>query len=156
MSPGRGRWLLPLAASAAVTATLLGPALVTARADRGGPVPPDRTAERLPLPGGGEARDTGPLRITGYQANGQDVTVFYQVAPRSDCSTKIDPPGVRESAGAVAVRLVRAPTGRPEEICAGQRLSSSVAIRLDRPLGGRLLRDVAQQGALVTPFRAAP
>ena len=119
-------------------------------------MPPDRTAERLPLPAPGVGRPGTPGRRCGSPATrrtGRTLTVFYQVAPRSDCSTKIDPPGVRESAGAVAVRLVRAPTGRPEEICAGQRLSSSVAIRLDRPLGGRLLRDVAQQGALVTPFR---
>ncbi len=158
MGKGRGRWLLPLAASAAVTATLLGPELVTAHADRGGSVGPDRTSQRLPLPAPGveETRDTGPLRITGYQADGRDLTVFYQVAPRSDCSTKIGPPGVRESASEVAVHLVRAPTGRPEETCSGQRLSSSVALRLDRPWDGRVLRDVAQKGALVTPFHGAP
>ena len=112
MSPGRGRWLLPLAASAAVTATLLGPELVTAHADRGGSVGPDRTSRRLPLPAPGveETPDTGPLRITTYQVDGRDLTVFYQVAPRSDCSTKIGPPGVAR------VRPARSPytwCGRP-------------------------------------------
>ena len=104
-----------------------------------------------------EGRDDLALRITGYQAVGRDLTVYYKVSPRSDCSTAVVPPAVRETGRTVAVRLVRAPMSRPDGGCAGRRrLNSSVEIRLDRPMNGRLLADLTHHGELVTPAHAAP
>ena len=75
----------------------------------------------------------------------------------SVCSTAVVPPGVRETGRTVAVHLVRAPMSRPDGGCAGRRrLHSSVDIRLDRPMNGRLLADLTHHGELVTPAHAAP
>jgi hypothetical protein len=155
MSVARGRWSAPLAASAAVLATVVLPG-VLARGPGGG-AGPDRVTERLDLTLPGHDSDGSPLRITGYQAVGRDLTVYYKVSPRSDCSTAVVPPAVRETGRTVAVRLVRAPMSRPDGGCAGRRrLNSSVEIRLDRPMNGRLLADLTHHGELVTPAHAAP
>ena len=155
MSAGRGRWSAPLAASAAVLATVVLPG-VLARAPGGGPGP-DRVTERFDLPLPGRDGDGRPLRITGYQSVGRDLTVFYKGSPRSDCSTAVVPPRVRETGRTVSVRLVRAPMSRPDGGCAGRRrLHSAVDIRLDRPMNGRLLADLTHHGELVAPAHAAP
>lgn len=159
MSTRRGRWTAPIGASATVLAILLLPPLVAQAGSDAGPGPgPDRI-EPLPLPSPvPDVRRAfrGQLRISGYQAAGRDLTLFYQVAPRADCSTLVRSPKIRESTGRVAVLLVRPPLSRPALRCNNRRQSSSVSVRLSRPLEGRVLVDLAQRGALVTPQYAAP
>jgi hypothetical protein len=154
------RWAAPLGASATVLGILLLPGLVAARtASDTGPGPGPDQGKQLPLPAPGpDVRRVfpGPLRISGYQAAGRELTLFYQVAPRADCSTQVRSRRVRETDGAVAVLLARPPLSRPSLRCNVRRQSGSVSIRRSRPLEGRVLVDLAQRGALVTPTNGRP
>ncbi len=159
MSPGSARWLLPLGAATSVLATiLLAEVAVGHGGQRTGVVGPDQASLRVPMPAPERVDSVpdGPPRITGYQTAGRALTVYYRLSPRSDCSREVRPPSVRQDADAVAVRLLRTPTGRPDERCADQRLNGSVTIRLQRPLAGRMLQDASYRDVLVTPYHAAP
>jgi hypothetical protein len=169
MGPVATRWLAPVGASAAVLVAVVVPAVVAAPGPRAGGAPsPDRTVDRrlppdrlvLPAPRPGDRRDSRIPRgvvITGYQGGGRVLTVFYRVGPRSDCSTDLRRPRVIEMPTSVSVRLERAPTRRPEELCA-EDWTGSVDIRLDDPLAGKVVQDMARRGGLVPiqrPFRSA-
>lgn len=160
MSSGAARWLAPAGAAVAVLVAVLVPGVLGQPGTGGGGPGPDRTPDRLirpdqpvvpdPLPG--DRRDSGTTRqilVTGYRTAGRDLTVFYRVAPRSDCSTGLGRPRITEDSDSVAVRLLRAVPARPGEACDGRQLTSSVVIRLDRPLGRRVVQDAARRGALV-------
>lgn len=168
MGPVATRWLAPVGASAAVLVALVVPAVVTQPGPRAGGPSPDRTVDRqlppdrlvLPAPRPGDRRDSRIPRgvvITGYQGTGRVLTVFYRVGPRSDCSTEVRRPRVIEMPDSVSVRLERAATRRPEELCADQRLAGSVDIRLTDPVAGKVVQDMARRGGLVPlerPFRS--
>ena len=135
-------------------------AATTSRAG-GGPAP-DRTVghrlppQRLELPAPGPV---GPpptaVAITGYEEVGRQLTVYYGVAPRSDCSKDVQRPHVAELPTSVLVGLERVNQGRPDEQCHGQFLRSSVSIRLAGPMAGRVLRDMGRRGALVPLARSS-
>ena len=104
-------------------------------------------------------------RPTGGKAVGMtsrpgraELHVFYTVDPRRGCSVGIDEPVVDERVGSVRIRLVRSWPG-PGSVgaaCADRLPTSSVDIRLSRPLGGRLLQDGARGGSLVAPLASQP
>ena len=169
MGPGPTRWLAPAGASAAVLVAVVVPAVVArpGPGTGGGPAP-DLTVDRrlppdrlvLPAPRPGDRRDSripSGVVITGYQADGRLLTVFYRVGPRSDCSSDLRRPRVIEMPTSVAVRLQRTATGRPEELCA-EDWTGSVDLRLHDPVAGKVVQDMARRGGLVPiqrPFRSA-
>lgn len=167
MGPGPTRWLAPLAASAAVLVAVVVPTVAARPVPGTGGPSPDRTVDQrlppdrlvLPAPRPGDRRDSripGGVVITGYQAAGRLLTVFYRVGPRSDCSAELRRPRVVELPTSVAVRLQRVATGRPEELCA-EDWTGSVNIRLREPVAGKVVRDMARRGGLVPiqrPFRS--
>ena len=160
MSSGAARWLAPAGAAVAVLVAVLVPGVLGQPGTGGGGPGPDRTPDKLirpdqpvvpdPLPG--DRRDSGTTRqilVTGYRTAGRGLTVFYRVVPRGDCSTGLGRTQVTESSDSVSVRLQRKVPSRPEEKCAGRERSASVRIRLDRPVGERVVQDAARRGALV-------
>jgi hypothetical protein len=160
MSPPVARWLAPAGAALAVLVAVVVPGVLGQPSSGGaGPRPdpqPDRLVRQVrpvvPDPRPGDRRDSGSTReilVTGYRSSGRDLTVFYRVAPRSDCSTGLRRPRVTETSDSVAVRLERAVPARPGEACGGRRLRASVRIRLDGPVGERVVQDAARRGALI-------
>lgn len=168
MTSRPGRWLAPLGASAAVLAVFVVPGVLAASGPRGGGPGPAPDADFSPydpvtpsLPPDGAEEDRSGRRqvdLVGYRADGAVLHVFYTVDPRRGCSVGIDEPVVDERAGSVRIRLVRSWPG-PGSVgaaCADRLPTSSVDIRLSRPLGGRLLRDGARGGSLVAPLASQP
>ncbi|QWZ06390.1 hypothetical protein KRR39_12305 [Nocardioides panacis] len=168
MTSRPGRWLAPLGASAAVLAVVVAPGVLGSVGPRGagpGPAPDadlppyDAITPSLP-PDGAEEDRTGrhQVDLVGYRADGTVLHVFYTVDPRRGCSVGIDDPVVQERAGSVRIRLVRSWPG-PGSVgagCADRLPTSSVDVRLSRPLGGRLLQDAAHGDALVAPLASQP
>jgi hypothetical protein len=159
MTTSPGRWLAPVGASAAVLAVFVVPGVVVTAADGGAdPGPGFNPPTSTPEP----ARPSGPRRqadrqradireveIVGYQATGRKLRIYYTVDQSSDCSSRIEPPDVQETASAVLVRLDRRPSRAPDQVCTHLLLTNSVDIALSRPLGARALQDASLGGALV-------
>jgi len=163
VTPATSRWLAPLGASAAVLAVFVVPGVLASVG--GGVAPgPDRLVMHDPVtpyrpPTGAEQRRGGPrdVEIIGYKAMGRTLQVFYTLDRSTDCSTRIEPPKVRERVASVVVQLSRAPSRAPDVVCQDLRLTNSVDIVLSRPMGGRLLQDGSRGGSLVPierPFRS--
>ncbi len=161
MTPGTGRWLAPLGASAAVLAVFVGPGVVaTAGHGAAGPgldhrpevvlTPDAPVTPHLPPDNSDVDRSSSRLvDLTGYRAAGRRLRIYYTVDRTTDCSTLIEPPEVRERTDAVVVRLARRPSRAPDEACAHLQLTSSVDLLLSRPIGERALLDGTRGGALV-------
>ena len=165
--PRPGRWLAPLGASAAVLAVFVVPGWSPRRAQRGAApgrprtwiTPHDPVTPTLP-PDGAEEDRSGrrEVDLVGYRADGAVLHVFYTVDPRRGCSVGIDEPVVDERVGSVRIRLLRSWPG-PGSVgaaCADRLPTSSVDIRLSRPLGGRLLQDGARGGLAGAAQLAVP
>jgi hypothetical protein len=158
VSNGTARWLAPVGASAAVLAVLAVPGVLLSAADGSGPgpgfdaptAPPDDVAPSRPA----ETSDNrhGGVReveIVSYEAEGRSLRLYYTVDQSSDCSSRIEPPAVRETADAVVVRLDRRPSRAPDQVCTHLLLTNTVDVPLGRPLGRRVLQDASRAGALV-------
>jgi len=168
MTPRSGRWLAPLGASAAVLAVFVVPGVLASTGPRHagpGPTPDEGFSPHEPitpsLPPDGAVEDRSGRRevdLVGYRADGAVLHVFYTADPRRGCSVGIDEPVVDERVGSVRIRLLRSWPG-PGSVgaaCADRLPTSSVDIRLSRPLGGRLLQDGSHGGSLVPPLASQP
>ncbi len=159
MSNG-GRWLVPVAASVAVVALVVGvPRAMAPSDDGGGPDRPEVEIvgpQRLLTPSGIEAPEPsltgrGSIRITGYRATGTVLALSYEV-DLTDCGGRIARPQVEETRRSVLVTLRRAAADVRGQNCGDVSRSDVVNVSLSRPLAGRLVRDVRRDGALV-PLR---
>lgn len=161
MTPGTGRWLAPIGASAAVLAVFVIPGVVAGvggtatgpgpdRVPDGVVTPHDPVTPSLPPDGANEeGRRTRKVDVVGYRAEGRTLRIFYTVGQSTDCPSRIKTPRVQEKAGSVVVRLDRRPSRAPDEGCAHLLLTDSVDVRLDRPLGDRVVQDASRGGSLV-------
>jgi hypothetical protein len=167
MSPGTGRWLAPLGASAAVLALLVVPGVVattgTSRAGVGPQQPEPQLTPYDPvtplLPPDGADQERGDPRLVdviGYRVDGRDLVVFFTVDQSAGCSGAIQEPQVDERLGAVRVTLQRQKASGSDEVCVNRVPTSSVDITLERPLGGRLVQDGTRGGSLVPPMSSLP
>jgi hypothetical protein len=169
MSPRTGRWLAPLGASSAVLAVLLVPGAVAVgggetgvgpqRPD--GPLTPhDPVTPVLPPDGsdGVDASRADPrhVDVLAYRSQGRTLHVYYRVDQHAGCSGAIEEPVVEERASSVQVLIRRRPVRGDDQVCAYRVPTSSVEIRLSRPLGARLLRDASRSGSLVPPVASQP
>jgi hypothetical protein len=163
-----GRWLAPAGASAAVLAVFVVPGLVAAATDGpqnasnrdrhiGGvlephdPITPDLPPEPIET----EGTSNPGVEITGYRSHGRALTLYYNVDQSTDCSSRIEPPVVRQRPDAVVVFLRRRVSRAPNEVCAHLMLANSVEVVLDRPLAERVVQDGVFDGALVPAQRVA-
>ncbi len=155
-----GRWLVPLAASVAVVALVVGVPRAMAPSDGGGgPDRPDAGIvgpRQLLTPSGVDAPEPsrtgrGSVRITGYRATGTVLALSYEV-DLADCGGRIARPQVEETRRSVLVTLRRAAAEVRGQDCGEVDRSAVVNVSLSRPLAGRLVRDVRNDGALV-PLR---
>ncbi len=168
MTPGTGRWLAPLGASAAVLAVFVVPGVVaatgTSRAGVGPqqprPVltPNDPVTPPLAGPGQAEPRSGPPLvDVVGYRVNGRDLVRLLHGRPelraaRVRSRSRWSRSGAAPSGSCSCGGRSRA----TDEVCVDRIPTSSVDITLSRPLGGRLLQDAARGGALVPPIASLP
>jgi hypothetical protein len=167
MASGTGRWLAPLGASAAVLAVFVVPGMVASSGTSTGGVGPDQpepvltphdpVTPALP-PDGAEERSPDPRHVDliGYRADGRDLLVFYTVDQTAGCSGAIEEPMVEERVGSVLIWVRRQRTADSDEVCVNRIPTSSVEVRLNRPLGGRLLQDRSRGGSLVPPLASQP
>jgi hypothetical protein len=156
------RWLVPVAAAAGVAALFLGLAVLVhpssagpgpdqdLRLGRESPVTPSLPPDPADL-----GRPDGDIEITGYQSAGRTLSLFYDVNVRG-CAGQIDPPRVLENARSVVVEIRRRRSASSLQACGNLLLQDSVQVRLDRPLGGRLVRDGGRRMALVPPKASVP
>lgn len=156
------RWLAPVAAAAGVAALFIGLAVLEhpsgagpgpdqdLRLGRESPVTPS-----LPPDPADAGRPDGDIEITGYQSTGRTLNLFYNVNVRG-CAGQIDQPRVRESVAAVVVEIHRRKSDSSLQACGNLLLQDSVEVRLQRPLGGRLVRDGGRRMALVPPKASVP
>ncbi len=157
MTPGTGRWLAPLGASAAVLVVYVVPGVLNAHDGAGdgrrpdGVVTPDAAvAPVLPADGAEESRSrVRAVDIIGYRTAGRTLRVYYTIDRSTDCSIRIATPVVKETLSAVVVQLDRRPSLTPGEVCSDLRLTTSVDISLTRPMAGRVLQDGSRGGSLV-------
>ncbi|MGA8209899.1 MAG: hypothetical protein WB441_13585 [Nocardioidaceae bacterium] len=156
MAPLLRRWSAPVAASAAVAALLVGEHLLTRPVSGLGPGPgPDTEIAGLrphPLPTLRPQRP-GSVRVTGYRTTPTGISLFYLSA---DCGSTEPPIRVRETRRYILVTLAAIPADRLDRSCSEPRSSGAVEVALVRPLGGRLVTDLARGRALVSPVGALP
>ena len=154
------RWAAPAAAAVAVVVVLFGLSGLSRLGGSAGPAPDQTSLGPRPSPVGGRTApdeaggkalrlgSTG-VAITGYASRGRTLSLSYTVRV-SDCLGRVQVGRLEQSTAAVSLRLVpvvaRNSGGRA---CPSLTLMDSLDVRLDEPLGGRVVRDSARRGVLV-------
>ena len=158
------RWLAPVGAAAGVATLFVGLAVLVHPTSAGpGPGPDENLrlgrespiTPSLPPDPADLGRPDGDVEITGYQASGRTLSLFYDVNVRG-CAGEVDPPRVRETVRDVVVEIRPHRSEGSLQACGSLLLQDSAKVRLQRPLGGRLVRDGGRRMALVPPKASVP
>jgi hypothetical protein len=109
----------------------------------------------VPSDGASDLGPTNPLavRVDSYYVhkNPQHLTLSYTIGV-PECYGEISEPRVEESDRAVTVTLTRVPPKNTGNVaCIEIALLKSVDVRLERPLGDRVVLDGSVKGAVVRP-----
>jgi len=176
MSSRLARWIIPLAAAAAVLVVIAviwqqrpgasGDDVGVAGGDTGqgsppyasdspgsdGDLEPDPSLDPDPGAGSGGDVDAGMISASGYHAYDATRLAVVYVNGIPECYGTAGTPRVEETADAVTVTIPRTPAkSTGDTACIDIALTDSVDITLDSPLGEREVLDGSRDGAKLSP-----
>lgn len=162
------RWLVPVAAGAAVLAVVAvvwqqrpggdagfagsTPPSAGGSAVPGSPGTEEPDGDLTPVPGPDQPPSPGTQAVDSYFAYDATRLALNYTTGVPECYGTVGRPVVEETARAVTVTLPKIPPkGDRDVVCIDIALSRSVDIELDTPLGDRVVRDGSQGGKPIEP-----